>query len=38
MVDELPDRTAAAALSMSLKKLHALKTTLRQKIEDHFTA
>ena len=38
MVDELPDRTAAAALSMSVEKLHALKTTLRGKIEDHFTA
>jgi DNA-directed RNA polymerase specialized sigma24 family protein len=38
MVDELPDRTAAAALSMSVEKLHALKTTLRAKIEDHFTA
>ena len=38
MVYELPDRTAAAALSMSVEKLHALKTTLRGKIEDHFTA
>jgi DNA-directed RNA polymerase specialized sigma24 family protein len=38
MVDELPDRTAAAALSMSVEKLHALKTTLRVKIEAHFTA
>jgi DNA-directed RNA polymerase specialized sigma24 family protein len=38
MVDELPDRTAAATLSMSLEKLHALKTTLRGKIVDHFTA
>jgi DNA-directed RNA polymerase specialized sigma24 family protein len=38
MVDELPDRTAAAALSMSVEKLHALKTTLRGKIVDHFTA
>jgi DNA-directed RNA polymerase specialized sigma24 family protein len=38
MVDELPDRTAAAALSMSVEKLHALKMTLRGKIEDHFTA
>jgi DNA-directed RNA polymerase specialized sigma24 family protein len=37
MVDELPDRTAAAALSMSVEKLHAMKTTLRGKIEDHFT-
>jgi DNA-directed RNA polymerase specialized sigma24 family protein len=37
MVDELPDRTAAAALSMSVEKLHALKTTLRGKIVDHFT-
>jgi DNA-directed RNA polymerase specialized sigma24 family protein len=36
MVDELPDRTAAATLSMSLEKLHALKTTLRGKIVDHF--
>ena len=38
MVDELPDRTAAAALSMSMEKLHAMKTLLRGKIEDHFTA
>ena len=38
MVDELPDRTAAAALSMSVEKLHAMKTTIRGKIEDHFTA
>jgi DNA-directed RNA polymerase specialized sigma24 family protein len=38
MVDELPDRTAAAALSMSVEKLHAMKTTLRGKIEAHFTA
>ena len=38
MVDELPDRTAAAALSMSVEKLHAMKATLRRKIEDHFTA
>ena len=37
MVDELPDRTAAAALSMSVEKLHAMKTKLRGKIEDHFT-
>jgi DNA-directed RNA polymerase specialized sigma24 family protein len=38
MVDEMPDRTAAAALSMSVEKLHAMKRTLRGKIEDHFTA
>ena len=38
MVNELPDRTAAAALSMSVEKLHALKTKLRGKIEDHFSA
>jgi hypothetical protein len=38
MVDELPDRMAAAALSMSVEKLHAMKTTLRGKIENHFTA
>ena len=38
MIDEMPDRTAAAALSMSVEKLHALKMTLRGKIEDHFTA
>jgi hypothetical protein len=38
MVDELPDRTAAAALSMSVENLHAMKTTLRRKIEGHFTA
>ena len=38
MVDELPDRTAAAALSMSVEKLHAMKATLRRKIEGHFTA
>lgn len=37
MIDELPDRMAAAALSMSVEKLHAMKTTLRGKIEDHFT-
>ena len=37
MVDELPDRMAAAALSMSVEKLHAMKTALRGKIEDHFT-
>ena len=37
MVDELPDRTAAAALSMSVEKLHAMKATLRRKIEGHFT-
>jgi DNA-directed RNA polymerase specialized sigma24 family protein len=37
MVDELPDRTAAAALSMSVEKLHTMKATLRMKIEDHFT-
>ena len=38
MVDELPDRTAAATLSMSVDKLHAMKATLRGKIEDYFTA
>ena len=38
MVDELPDRTAAAALSMSVERLHAIKVALRGKIEDHFTA
>jgi len=38
MVDELPDRTAAAALSMSVEKLHAMKATIRGKIEDHFAA
>jgi DNA-directed RNA polymerase specialized sigma24 family protein len=38
MVDEMPDRTAAAALSMSVEKLHAMKATLRRKIEGHFTA
>jgi DNA-directed RNA polymerase specialized sigma24 family protein len=37
MVDELPDRTVAAALSMSVEKLHAMKMTLRGKIEEHFT-
>jgi DNA-directed RNA polymerase specialized sigma24 family protein len=37
MVDELPDRTAAAALCMSVEKLHTMKATLRRKIEDHFT-
>jgi DNA-directed RNA polymerase specialized sigma24 family protein len=36
MVDELPDRMAADALSMSLEKLHAMKTMLRGKVEDHF--
>ena len=38
MVDELPDRMAADALSMSLAKLHAMKALLRGKIETHFTA
>jgi DNA-directed RNA polymerase specialized sigma24 family protein len=38
MVDEMPDRMAADALSMSLEKLHAMKATLRGKIEDHFAA
>jgi DNA-directed RNA polymerase specialized sigma24 family protein len=38
MVNELPDRTAAAALSMSVEKLHAMKMTIRGKIEDHFSA
>ena len=38
MVDELPDRTAAAALSMSVEKLHAIKVALRGKIVDHFAA
>jgi DNA-directed RNA polymerase specialized sigma24 family protein len=38
MVDELPDRTTAVALSMSVEKLHAMKTTLRGKIVDYFTA
>jgi hypothetical protein len=37
MVDELPDRMAADALSMSVEKLHAIKATLRRKIVDHFT-
>jgi DNA-directed RNA polymerase specialized sigma24 family protein len=37
MVDELPDRVVADALSMSVEKLHAMKATLRGKIEDHFT-
>jgi DNA-directed RNA polymerase specialized sigma24 family protein len=37
MIDEMPDRTAAAALSMSVEKLHAMKTTIRGKIENHFT-
>jgi DNA-directed RNA polymerase specialized sigma24 family protein len=37
MIDELPDRNAAAALSMSVEKLHAIKAALRSKIEDHFT-
>jgi len=38
MVDELPDRTAAAALSMTVERLHAIKVALRGKIEDHFAA
>jgi DNA-directed RNA polymerase specialized sigma24 family protein len=38
MVDELPDATAAAALSMSLECLQAMKAALRSKIEDHFAA
>ena len=37
LVDELPDRLAADALSMSVEKLHAMKATLRSKIKDHFT-
>ncbi len=37
MVDELPDAKAAAALSMSLERLHAIKAALRSKIGDHFT-
>ena len=37
LVDELPDRLAADALSMSVEKLHAMKATLRSKIQDHFT-
>jgi hypothetical protein len=37
MVDEMPDAKAAAALSMSLDRLHTLKATLRGKIEDHFS-
>ena len=37
MVEELPDRTAAAALSMSVEKLHTMKRTLRGKIQNHFT-
>jgi DNA-directed RNA polymerase specialized sigma24 family protein len=37
MIDELPDAKAAAALSMSLERLHDIKSTLRSKIEDHFT-
>jgi len=38
MVNEMPDRTAAAALSISVEKLHAIKVALRGKIEDHFAA
>ena len=38
MIDELPDAKAAAALSMSVEKLHAMKAALRSKIEEHFTA
>jgi DNA-directed RNA polymerase specialized sigma24 family protein len=38
MVDELPDRMAAAALYMSVEKLHAMKKSLRGKIENHFAA
>jgi DNA-directed RNA polymerase specialized sigma24 family protein len=37
MVDEMPDTMAAPALSMSIEKLHAMKTTLRGKINEHFT-
>jgi DNA-directed RNA polymerase specialized sigma24 family protein len=36
IVNELPDRMAAAALSMSVERLHAIKATLRGKIEEHF--
>jgi DNA-directed RNA polymerase specialized sigma24 family protein len=38
IIDELPDTTAAAALSMSIEKLRAMKATLRSKIESHFMA
>ena len=31
------DRVVAAALSMSVEKLQAMKATLRGKIKDHFT-
>jgi DNA-directed RNA polymerase specialized sigma24 family protein len=37
VVDELPDRVVADALSMSVEKLQAMKSTLRGKIKDHFT-
>jgi hypothetical protein len=38
MIDEMPDATAATALSMSLERLQAMKVILRGKIENHFTA
>jgi DNA-directed RNA polymerase specialized sigma24 family protein len=38
IIEEMPDRNAAAALSMSIEKLHAIKTALRIKIQNHFTA
>jgi DNA-directed RNA polymerase specialized sigma24 family protein len=38
MIDEMPEAKAAAALSLSLERLHDIKSTLRSKIEDHFTA
>jgi DNA-directed RNA polymerase specialized sigma24 family protein len=37
VIDELPDPKAAAALSMYVEKLQAMKAALRGKIEDHFT-
>jgi hypothetical protein len=37
VVDELPDRVVADALSMSVEKLQAMKAALRGKIKDHFT-
>jgi len=35
MIDELPDARAAAALSISIEKLHTMRATVRGKIEEH---
>jgi len=35
MIDELQDARAAAALSISIEKLHTMRATVRGKIEEH---